>query len=213
MAYVAVIGDLVASREITNRAAFQRRLARLFVDVSSRRTGIASPYTITLGDEFQALYENAEHLFVDLVTILAHLYPIRLRVALGVGELTTAINAQHAIGMDGPAFHGAREVMDHLKTHDETLIQTSVRRPGNAVAVELLNRALEVVAELTRTWKHNTWSIIRDEMSGKPVEEIAEALSITTRAVYKNMRTNGVRSVIALYEGAEKLLNSEAGTR
>lgn len=213
MAYVAVIGDLVASREITNRAAFQRRLSRLFAALSSRNPGIVSPYTITLGDEFQALYANANHLFVDLVTILAHVHPFRLRLALGVGEITTAINDEHAIGMDGPAFHTAREVMEQLKTQDDTLLQTFVRQPGNGAAVDLLNRALSVVAELTRTWKRNTWAITRDEMSGKTVEETADTLSITTRAVYKNMRTNGVRSIVALFEGAVKLLNAEVGIR
>jgi hypothetical protein len=213
MAYVAVIGDLVASRQITNRAAFQRRLARLFADLSSRKPGLLSPYTITLGDEFQALYANADRLFADLVTILAHVHPLRLRLALGVGEITTAINDEHAIGMDGPAFHAAREVMDQLKPHDDTLVQTSVHQPGNGAAVDLLNRALSVVAELTRTWKQNTWAITRDEMAGKTVEETADKLSITTRAVYKNMRTNGVRSVIALFEGAAKLLNTEVGIR
>lgn len=207
--HIAVIGDLVDSRALPDRNAFQKRLSGFFTVLSQERADLESPYTITLGDEFQALYAQSQRLFADLLSILAHLAPNRVRIAIGVGEITTTINRRHAIGMDGSVFHAARDAMDTLKPEDESTIRLSISSPRNHPALELANRGLSVVGSLTRTWKKHTWVIARDAMDQRSVDETADALSITQRAVYKNMRTNGVRSVVAFFEHAAALINDE----
>ena len=69
MPYVVILGDLFASKQISSRAAFQRLLADVMASVSAANPSISSPYTLTLGDEFQAVYARASGLMADLCRI------------------------------------------------------------------------------------------------------------------------------------------------
>lgn len=55
MQYFCVIADLVDSRLLSDRREFQQLLKEKLKDVSAESSGLVSPYTITLGDEFQAV--------------------------------------------------------------------------------------------------------------------------------------------------------------
>jgi hypothetical protein len=115
MRVIAVIGDIVGSRRISERMAFQRRLQKAVADtniLSASHT--ASPYTITLGDEVQAVYENADGLIHHILYLMSGISPISMRFAIGVGSLSTPINTDMAIGMDGPAFHAARDGLERF---------------------------------------------------------------------------------------------------
>src|SRR5438270_579082 len=116
MQAIAIIGDIVDSKDIARRDAFQRKLAKaLTARGKEKKSGLVSPYTITLGDEFQAVYRSAHHLWTDIITLLGDIHPVQARFAIGVGELTTRINHRQALGMDGPAFHRARAAITELK--------------------------------------------------------------------------------------------------
>jgi len=115
MKYLVVIGDVVASRDLPVRAQFQRRLKQALQALNGRRKALASAYTLTLGDEFQAVYRDAGTAFADVFALQAELAPVQARFALAVGEIVTPINPAQAIGMDGPAFHRARALLETLK--------------------------------------------------------------------------------------------------
>lgn len=87
-----VIGDLVLSRQITARRAFQTRLNQGLQELGRARRDIVSPYTITLGDEFQAVYASPKRIFRDLLAVQSLAHPTRVRFAIGVGSLTTRLN-------------------------------------------------------------------------------------------------------------------------
>ena len=68
MQVLVLIADIVESRSIPNRAVYQRKLQELLHTINSRsRQNLLSPYTITVGDEFQALYRNTYGLFSDVM--------------------------------------------------------------------------------------------------------------------------------------------------
>ncbi|MFW5843405.1 MAG: SatD family protein [Spirochaetota bacterium] len=105
---MAVIADIVDSRGIPDRPEFQRRLDALLGRMSNRSgKHLLSPFTITLGDNFQAVYGGFEAVLGDAVEIIAAVYPLRLRMALGHGPLSTDLNPTAALGMDGPCFAAA----------------------------------------------------------------------------------------------------------
>ncbi len=122
--YIALIGDLVSSRKLTSldRNRIQTRLTELFNSFSKdTNPGLVSQPLITLGDEFQALF-NADaagsHSVLDLlVTIVDLARPTGVRFGVGVGPLTTALKPQ-ALGMDGPCFHRARQALDRSRATD-----------------------------------------------------------------------------------------------
>src|SRR5262252_6237974 len=104
-AYVAVIADMVRSRELpsTQRAVVQKHFQEL-VTTLNREYGdsLASKFAITLGDEFQGLLTTSTVL-PDLIWLIEERFSDRkVRVGIGLGTLDTPLQA-HAINIDGPA--------------------------------------------------------------------------------------------------------------
>lgn len=67
------------------RAALQRQLDGALQQLNQRNAYLASPYTLTPGDEFQAVLNRADHLFHDICTLLAALHPQRIRFSMAAG--------------------------------------------------------------------------------------------------------------------------------
>lgn len=115
MTCLVLIADIADSRRLANRGQVQNRLMDALDRINRRGSPIESPYTVTLGDEFQAVFSGAAGMFEDLASIQHALHPARVRLSYGVGDITTAINLRQALQMDGPAFYGARDGLDRLK--------------------------------------------------------------------------------------------------
>src|SRR5699024_11554732 len=115
-------------------------------------------YTIKLGDEFQAVFEEAGALPIHLFRILAVSHPARIRFSLGVGSIATPVNTEQAIGMDGPAFHEARNGMDTLK-ESGFLFHLNVEKEESAI-LELVNASLHLLSDEIKTLKKNRMAII-----------------------------------------------------
>ncbi len=91
---------------VADRAGLQKSLLGVLARLNKSHAGsLLSPFTLTLGDEFQALLPDASALWRMIANIQAELHPVRVRFGIGVGEIVTEINREAALGMDGPAFH------------------------------------------------------------------------------------------------------------
>ena len=203
MQVIAVIGDIVASRAVAPRPPFQKRLAKALEHATRNARFLASPYTITLGDEFQSVYRKADGLFADAVTIMAEIHPVMTRFAFGVGELSTRINPVQALGMDGPAFHGARAALTRLK-EDERLLRISGQ---SAEAWALSNHVLNLLSHQLAGWSRNRLLILAGLLRGQAVKEIEDGLQISRVAVYKNIRAAALDEVVGICQQLEAAMN------
>lgn len=203
--FIAVIGDLVESKQIKDRYAFQERLARDLKRVG--QGSLASPYTLTLGDEFQALYSSAMGLFYDLLEIRASIYPVRCRFSVAIGEITTPINPTQAIGMDGPAFHVARERIEGLKKSDNQLGIAGLDSPLS----ELLSPAINLLWASTDTWQLNRFNILLRELETVSSRRGEYELDITERAINKNIRDARLDDWVQLIATLESQINRQLG--
>jgi len=115
--YIAIIADVVKSKEIKERMSFQAKLNNALFEINSTyKEEIASDFTITLGDEFQGVLKSAKVLLDIIYKIESHIYPVKLKVGVGIGEITTLIDRTASIGSDGPAYWSARDALTILKT-------------------------------------------------------------------------------------------------
>lgn len=203
MQAIAIIGDIVASKEIAQRGAFQRKLGKVLAQTSAQARQLASPYTITLGDEFQAVYRKADRLFADVVGIMAEIHPVRARFAFGVGALTTRINPAQALGMDGPAFHEARAALTALKS-DRRLLRIGGQPPD---IWALANHLLNFLSHQVEGWSRNRLLVTAGLLRSRPVKEIEADLQISRVAVYKNIRAAALDEVVGICHGLERALN------
>lgn len=64
MMYIALIGDIIESKKIQDRAQVQQQLLRLMKELNWQyQDYLISPFTVTTGDEFQALFSPNSYMF------------------------------------------------------------------------------------------------------------------------------------------------------
>ena len=77
--YIAVVGDVVASRQAPERGELQSRLQQALEQVNERFSGVvASRFVLTLGDEFQGLLLSPDELQHILGLLWASAHPQEL---------------------------------------------------------------------------------------------------------------------------------------
>lgn len=199
--YVAVIGDVVESRTLPagTRARLQEDLEDFLVTLNhGYADAIQSEFVITTGDEFQGLLNDPSIVPEILWVSDANLERAHVRHGIGYGELYTPLQSV-AIGMDGPAFHHAREAI------------TSARKRGwrggvfagfGAWQDRVLNglaRLLERHSERLTAKQREVAGMVRD---GLEQTEIAERLGVTRQAISDHIRAMGWE---AFAEGEEAL--------
>ena len=193
MKKLVLIGDIVASKRIKNRKEIQKKLQNLFKSFNNNKE-IISPFTITLGDEFQAVFSKADNIFKYLWEVLFVIYPVQVRFSFGIGDITTSINTVQAIGMDGPAFYNAREGLTELK--QKAFLFNLVHNDEKKVM--LIKQVLFLLSHLTSGWKESRFkilSLLYDDMS---VFEVAKKMKISDKAVYKNIDAGALANIISI---------------
>ena len=199
---LVLIADIIDSRNLPNRGQVQSGLESVLGELNGQHRELLSPYTITLGDEFQAVFGGADYVFADILAIMRQLHPVELRFALGVGPLSTAINPEHAIGMDGPAFHKARDLLAEMKHDSRTLAITGLPEDDG-----LQEAALGLFNLQLRKWQPNRLAILQQLLQGCEITVIAQDLGITERSVYKNIHEGGLSYAIELIRALTRRMN------
>lgn len=200
---IVLIGDVIASRKIHERAAFDSILLETLDTLNQQNPHILSPYTITIGDEIQAVFSRADALLSDVVSIMAAIHPEKMRFSFGVGTLIKPVNPVQAIGMDGPAFYEARDGIEELKKTTNLLTIGGDDIPR----IHLLRRMLFLISHRMHKWHKTRFRVMAILQSGTPVKEIAARLGISDQAVYKNIQAGALDVIIDLFKEIEAILN------
>lgn len=112
---VAVIADIVGSRELPDRSAAQAHVLRAF-ERAHRHARAEVPAYAAVGDEFQAVFADVERAVVS-TTVVALSLPegLELRFGVGVGE-DRVVDASGMVPIrDGSAWWSARAAIDQVK--------------------------------------------------------------------------------------------------
>lgn len=200
---LVMIADVVDSRRLGNRQQVQGQLNALLAGLNACRDQLLSPYTVTLGDEFQALFDSADRVFPDLFTIMRTLYPVRVRFALAIGPLSTSLNREQAIGMDGVAFHRARDLLERMKKQDLAIAITGLPEDDG-----LLEGALGLLNHEICKWRPNRHEILRGLLRDSAIVDMARNLDITEQSVYKNIRDGALYSIIRILNALTERMNA-----
>lgn len=207
MNYIVVIGDLVQSKKLNkdSRKLTQESLKSIFQKINGESSDLASPYTITLGDEFQAVYRAADDLFTHLWMIFSAIHPVFVRFSIAVGEISTEINTEQALGMDGPVFHMARKQIEHLKEKKRLLAFSTDQERFN----RLINSTLRILEKDLRTWKKNRFKILYRYQAGTDVKKIAGEVNLSDVAVYKNINAGALDAISELTNTISETINDD----
>lgn len=217
--YLVIIGDIIKSRELKNRkkfqAVFHEYLNANKIDTNLTlsemmvfNNNIISRFTVTIGDEFQGVIKSADHLFKFILDFEYSLKNemkenINFRYGMGIGKITTKINEDAAIGMDGPAFYHARESLEKAKREKlKYCLKSSMPKD------EVINTMLQWLGHENRRWGFQKFQIINLKKNGWTQKQIAENLSVSQPAVSKALKTAPVQLTIQTEKIIEKHINS-----
>lgn len=207
MNYLCVIGDVVDSRKVQTRGGLQKDLKEVLAAINhSRKQSLASPNTITLGDEYQAIYRDAKTLFQDLTDILLSLHPVKVRFSIAIGGIDTPINHKQTLDMDGPVFHVARRGLDaNFKNSGLLFTLGSADKP----VPPWIRIGLALISHQIRPWNTNRLRILRRYLEGVPVKLMTEDVEISATAIYKNIRDGAIEPVAGFMHEIETWMNTE----
>jgi hypothetical protein len=183
--FVAIIADVIGSRQATDRPALQHSLRGAIAKVNTEYAQqIASRFLLTIGDEFQGLLHSPKHLDRILSTMRAALTPHELRFGVGFGRLDTELQPQ-AIGMDGPCLHRARTALDRAKARGTPIEVEPVQARPSLHIYSLLFGALRA------RWTTKQRRAVDLAQSGQEGKQIAQRLGVSPSAVSQHLSAAG----------------------
>lgn len=201
MYYIALIGDIVNSKQTSNRSSIQERLKQQLNRINhSFSQDFASPFTITKGDEFQALCKPNPYIFLMIDQIqLAFRDEVEIRFGIGLGEILTAIDPKLSIGADGPAYWEAQKALKFIQNKDDygsSLVAfSSEYKQIDRVTNPLLNSSDFIKA----TWNKSQTDLFEVLINNKIYQEdfkqkpVAEKMKLSQSAFTKRLKSSGLK--------------------
>ncbi len=187
--YAALMGDLVSSEKTSSveelHATFNEAIE---LQNRTHRSALASPLTITLGDEFQGLLTT----FVDGVSMMRSLrlhllaQGVDCRFAIGVVEIQTPLNQARAWNMMGPGLAETRNKLNE-KRSDTRYRFSFPDHPPVEWALEGIGTGLTAIE---RRWTPRQLDDIGASLAGSSALEIAARRNVSAHSVYK-VRSSG----------------------
>lgn len=203
--YFVIIGDIVQSRQIKNRAETQKTFSQAIADIDRHFKGtFLSPPTLTIGDEFQAVLQTTQDLFLMIHQFEIAMAPVQVRFGLGLGNIDTPINRQAAIGMDGSAFHHAREAIEQARRQNRKYLLITSVEEAQSKALALLLSWIDLNIQ---SWSLDKLKILYLHRQGKRQKEIAQSLNLTQPAISQHLNKPAFSLIIESEQFLETQLN------
>ncbi len=204
-AYHIFMGDVVAS-STRDQVKLHSQLKELVKNTNKRlKTKILSPYTITLGDEFQGIAKSfsgvVETIFYLEEEILKKEYTFKLHYVAYWGEIATRINRNIAYQMMGPGLASARaRLTTKRKTRPRFIFEY-----GDQAKNEILNGLFSVVESIVEHWKPRDFRLILDMIKSESDSEIASRRKKDRSLIWRRRGTLRVDEYAALKAALAKI--------
>lgn len=212
---IAVIADIVGSRELDDRSAAQRALDETIAQVEADLPLAVQPLTPTVGDEQQGVYRELADALTSLVMIQLRLPDdLAFRFGIGVGEVR-AVDSVHGELADGPGWYAARAAIETVHAREQRAVPRTrtwiVGAPGQdevmPAAIAAANAYVLVRDELVGSMTARERRLTYGRLIGRSQQELAAQERITQPSVSKSLRSAGAA---ALIEGIAALRGESA---
>jgi len=203
--YGVVIGDLVQSQTKSAKKLHAQFNKAIDAQNTEHTDALASPLTITLGDEFQGL----THSLKKAVSIVRDLRlelmndNIDCRFVIGLVELETAINPDRAWNMMSPGLARARSKLNEKNV--TTLYRFSIAEdPHIEIMLDSLGAGLTLIE---RGWTDQQRNDISALMSGLGPGEIAKRRNVSVHSIYKVRGSGNYRTYMMHWNAINEALD------
>lgn len=188
-----VLADVIGSRALEDRAAFQETIDAALETVNDRYgESIRTPFGLIKGiDEFGGVLGAFAPIYEVMATVLDRVHPVVVRFGVAQGQIDVGRPGDPITELDGPAFHTAGERLEALDDTDlyvgvetDRAFDPLVENTLNLLVLhraELTERQVEVIRMYER---HGTQQAAATAL-GVPQQSISKTLQ---RAEYNRTR-------------------------
>jgi hypothetical protein len=194
-----LIGDVVGSRSLADRAGVHRLLNRALRDL----TDVAiDPPAFTVGDEFQGAFTSVG-LAIDAALSIRLAIAPEIDVRFGIGWGVVTVLDETAGIQDGPGWWAAREAIEWTASAQRqpglALVRTSFRADGRD-DVDAVNAALICRDHLIGSLDDRSIRILKGLLSNHTKKDIAEQEGISASAVSQRAGRDGLDLILQASE-------------
>lgn len=184
-----LMGDVVSSSEYNSKSV-QKQLKALTKQCNEAlKPNMLSPYTITLGDEFQgipnSLQTSINTLFYYEEECLRQLCEFKLHYVVHFGQIETEINPEIAYEMMGPGLTKARKILGDKKRGRKRFKFAL----DDDIQTKQLSRLFEVLDSIIQSWKQEDYSLILDMIENDNNAEVGEKQGKNRDQIWKRRKT------------------------
>ena len=198
--YLALIADVIDSKMVQERFDLQKQLEKTLQTMNELfGEFLASSFTLTLGDEFQALLKVDAPVFQIIDTLRSELTPTQLRFGIGLGEIVTDIDPLQSIGADGPAYWNARAAINLVHQKND-YGNTQIYFSSGKEKQDFFVNALIASGEAIRSgWRGSQEEILLDLLKrcvyseNFSQQDLAQSLAINPSALSKRLKSSSIR--------------------
>lgn len=145
--------------------------------------GLVNPFTVSRGDEIQAVYEQWEKLPGAIRQLRFFCRPYALRVGVGIGPVDSNwVPGLSSWEMNGPAFIQARQAIDMVKKEKT---QRTVWLTGVSEIDLAVNTIYGLMDAIMAEWTKEQWEAVHTYQEAGTLEKAAEILGIAHQNVFK----------------------------
>lgn len=174
-----LIGDLVGSRRLPDRAATQLHVDAVLRDLSARLRP-EQPFEPTVGDEFQGGFADVPAALLASLLVRLRLLPeVDARCGLGWGQVTMHDSDRRPLLQDGPGWWAARDALDALERPRSAGRHTWYVGPDAAATNALLVTRDALVDRIGPRGRR----MLLAALEGRSQAEIAELENVSRSAV------------------------------
>jgi hypothetical protein len=179
-----IMGDIVDSEKSESRRALSKIFNSAIATANKNfKKLLASPLTITLGDEFQGLVESTSAGFEIIANLRLNLLArgVSCRFVLGEVHLDTEINPNNAWNMMGEGLAPARAKLNDKQ--DSNVYRFLIQK--NPPLERLLNATGDSLSMVEKDWTGTQLKYVLLRRELETVDRVASRLGISGRSVYK----------------------------
>ena len=196
-----LIGDVVGSRTVADRAGAHRLMNRALARVAD---DAIDPPAFTVGDEFQGAFASVGSAIDAALSLRLAVAPeIDVRFGIGWGAVTML---DEAAGIqDGPGWWAAREAIEWTASAQRqpglALVRTSFRAAGETrTDIDAINAALICRDHLLGSLDDRSTRIVKALLENQTKKDIAAAEGISPSAVSQRSGRDGLDLIVVASE-------------
>lgn len=192
--YVVITSDVIESKKIKNLKNILiyklHKINKLFYEQ------LLTPFTISRGDEIQAICNDIYNLPKIIRYLRYACLPIKLRIGIGIGSIENNPTTSNSWDMNGEAFFNARLAIESLSdknypcTHINTFYKKSDLKGKDTNITEIsINTIFNLIDTIMNKWTLRQWEAVQYYSEQNTYEKAAQLIDVSWQSIQKRLKS------------------------